>query len=197
MNHLDERFETLRVPKYNSGLAAGLCKLVATTSLRGVPKLLYATAPKVLGRKMQLFELDDERKLVLDPTDYFQCMMFYRWFAPEIIEICQRFVRQDDIVFDVGAQLGYFSQYMARLVTPRGQVFSFEPDPRAFARLSYALHQTDMFWVKAFPLAVSDRDDTIDFFCFSHTRMVNGSEKFPFEEPVSYRSSVGIIRRVG
>jgi FkbM family methyltransferase len=44
-------------------------------------------------------------------------------------------IRPGDIVFDIGAHMGYFSLLARHLVGPTGQVHSFEPAPRTFATL--------------------------------------------------------------
>jgi FkbM family methyltransferase len=44
-------------------------------------------------------------------------------------EAMQRWIRRGDIVFDVGANVGFFSLLAARLVGPGGRVVAFEPVP--------------------------------------------------------------------
>lgn len=56
-------------------------------------------------------------------------------FEPEKAAAIQRIVRRDDIVYDVGAHVGYFSVLMSALVGPCGRVIAFEPHPRSFAQL--------------------------------------------------------------
>src|SRR6185437_14898403 len=99
-----------------------LCRAVAGLKFRGIPRLLFATAPAILGTGPRMFDLHGGVKLLLDPSDYFQCMMFYGWFAPEILEVFRRFVRRGDVVVDVGAHLGFFSQHLAQLVGSGGRV---------------------------------------------------------------------------
>lgn len=48
--------------------------------------------------------------------------------------VCKRLLRKDDIVFDVGANVGYTSMYFSTLVYD-GLVVSLEPVPRSFALL--------------------------------------------------------------
>ena len=104
-----------------------------------MPRLLYATREWVLGKELGVFELENSIRMVLDPGDYFQCMMYYERFCPEILQVLQQFVRPGDTVLDIGAQLGYFSLHVARLVWSAGRVYCFEPDPRSFARLNQAI----------------------------------------------------------
>jgi len=48
-------------------------------------------------------------------------------YEPENTRAIQELVRPRDVVFDVGAHVGYFTVLMAERVGPQGQVVSFEP----------------------------------------------------------------------
>jgi FkbM family methyltransferase len=102
--------------------------------------------------------------MVLDPNDYFQCMMYYGRFCPEILQVLQQLVRPGDTVLDIGAQLGYFSLQVARLVSSNGRVYCFEPDPRSFARLERAIRLSRIDWIKSFQTALSAREGIMDFY---------------------------------
>ncbi len=48
---------------------------------------------------------------------------------PAVQRALPRLVRPGDVIYDVGAHLGFFSLVAARLAGPTGQVYSFEPHP--------------------------------------------------------------------
>lgn len=131
--------------------------------VRGIPRFLYTFNHLILGSREGLFKMVNGTSLVLDPRDYFQCMMYYGLYSPEISEVLSLVLRPGDQVLDIGAHIGYFSTHMARLVGPTGQVCSFEPDKRAADLLRRSLAANRMSWVKVFPLALSSEKGHIDF----------------------------------
>jgi FkbM family methyltransferase len=52
-------------------------------------------------------------------------------------------LKADDVFYDLGANIGLFSLIGARIVSPAGQVFSFEPDPENASRLRRNLAQNE------------------------------------------------------
>jgi len=70
-------------------------------------------------------------KLLIIPRD--RGIGFPLWvgheFEPETVKIFQKFISPGDIVFDVGANIGYFTMLASQLVGRRGRVVSFEPVP--------------------------------------------------------------------
>jgi len=74
--------------------------------------------------------------------------------------LLRRFLRPGDTFVDVGANLGLYSVLASRLVGPDGLVFSFEPDPKVYARLLFNLEANDCSNVRTFQLALSSLDET-------------------------------------
>lgn len=65
-----------------------------------------------------------------------------------------RKLREGDIVFDIGAHIGYFTELACDKVGPTGMVFAFEPDGRNFNVLVERLNPRGN--VKCFRAAVCD-----------------------------------------
>lgn len=63
---------------------------------------------------------------------------------PEVIAPIVNFVKPGDICIDAGANIGYHSLLMARLVGNDGQVLAFEPDPYCFGLLRDNLTLNDV-----------------------------------------------------
>ncbi len=80
-------------------------------------------------------------------------------------------VRPGMVVFDVGANVGFYTTLFARLVGPAGQVHAFEPDPLScgILRQRTARHAN----VETNPIAVGDHPGTITLFCNRSNRADN------------------------
>lgn len=80
-------------------------------------------------------------------------------FAERVFEM----VRPGDVVWDVGANVGFYSMRLFELVGSSGEVVAFEPNPACIARIrerSQAVHAKNIRLVEA---ALSDKDTTMDF----------------------------------
>jgi FkbM family methyltransferase len=90
--------------------------------------LLLGTKPKqVVSRGGIKFELDLNEGIDL-------ALFLFGSFQGHILRIAQRYLSEDAIVFDVGANCGAISLPMARVIT-RGCIYAFEPTEYAFAKL--------------------------------------------------------------
>jgi len=66
-------------------------------------------------------------------------------------------VKEGDTVIDIGANIGYFTTLLAKLVGPKGKVFAFEPDPRNFSLLQRTIERNGWSHVVAEQKAVSNK----------------------------------------
>jgi FkbM family methyltransferase len=61
-----------------------------------------------------------------------------RWlgtYEPELAEAVREFVRPGNIIYDVGANIGYVSMLLAHAARPNGKVFAFEALPANIERI--------------------------------------------------------------
>jgi FkbM family methyltransferase len=56
---------------------------------------------------------------------------------PDLQSALQLLTREGMVAYDIGANVGFFSVLIARLVGPAGQVYSFEPLPQNARQISY------------------------------------------------------------
>lgn len=72
------------------------------------------------------------------PWLYFQIMRFRKGAADEK-RLYLTLLRRGDVVFDVGANIGYFSDLFASIIGKKGQLFSFEPSPETVKKLKHSV----------------------------------------------------------
>lgn len=76
--------------------------------------------------------------------------------------VMRRFVTQDDVVFDIGAHLGFYTLLLSRLVGERGKVFAFEPNPELLPSLERTI--APLANVELLKVALSDREGEAGLF---------------------------------
>jgi len=78
----------------------------------------------------------DKSKFILSfPEDVgWQDIYFYRMFEKGTTGILRRILEENSIVFDIGANIGWYTILMAKICT-RGQCHAFEPVPFIFEKL--------------------------------------------------------------
>jgi len=74
-------------------------------------------------------------------------------FEPYTVRALRAAVEPGDTVFDVGANIGFFSTLLSRLVGPGGRVVSFEPEPENLGMLRANLDANVCFNVTVVPRA--------------------------------------------
>jgi FkbM family methyltransferase len=82
---------------------------------------------------------------------------------PVLQEALVQHLRPGSVLYDLGANVGFFTLLAARLVGPTGQVVAFEPDPRNARALRGNVALNGLGNVVVVEQGVSDRVDTAAF----------------------------------
>jgi FkbM family methyltransferase len=108
----------------------------------------------VLGQRMRL-HLDNnscERRLMVTP----------QFFDPEELAILRQCMRPDFQFVDLGANVGAYSVFVGTLAGPGARVLAVEPQEALLPRLRANIALNGL-GVKVAPVAVGDREGTIEF----------------------------------
>ncbi len=111
------------------------------------PLMRRLRPPAVQGNGMTIF---------LDPDDELHLSLNNGVYEPETAVFLSRFVQPGDTVFDIGANIGYFSLLLSRLAGPAGRLFAFEPAPGNYALLTKNLAANHCDNARAIAAAVAD-----------------------------------------
>lgn len=100
----------------------------------------------------------------VEPADLIQysVLLTGQWEPAETAALLDE-LRAGDVVYDIGANVGYFTLLAAQAVGPSGHVYSFEPNPPTLARLRRNVELNSLANVTVLPLALGDRDEEITF----------------------------------
>jgi FkbM family methyltransferase len=93
--------------------------------MNGSTPLQNKIAFKVNGREFS-FKMTYDADNACD-RDMIGCFQRDGICEPEVVCAMQRIVRERDTVIDGGANIGFFTVYLAQLVGPRGKVIAIEP----------------------------------------------------------------------
>ena len=89
---------------------------------------------------------------------------YYAYVVPRFweaeVEPITYLVHAGDSVIDLGANIGWYSAVLSRLVGERGKVYAVEPIPETFSLLSSVIKKLRLTNVEFFNCAVSDKDGT-------------------------------------
>ena len=96
-----------------------------------------------------------------------------KWFEhrkagyEELISAITPYVKQDSVIFDIGANVGYFSYLLAEKIDFEGSLYLFEPLPN-LANLCEETFQGAPYEAKVFNYGLSDEDSEQDIFVASN-----------------------------
>lgn len=83
--------------------------------------------------------------------------VFFGMVEPQQTKMFLNIVQPGHVVFDVGANVGYYTALSSKLAGPSGAVFAFEPFPRNIAYLWSHVQLNHLTNVHIVPAACSDR----------------------------------------
>ena len=135
------------IKNFSHGKGYGKKNKVINLTVRGIESSLKTDYAEVWAGKM-----------FLHPNDAFR-LSIYGIHGTHDFKIIKNNVKDGDNVIDLGANIGYFTLILAKLVGPTGKVFAFEPDPRNLALLKKNVEYNNYKNVIIVPKAVSNVND--------------------------------------
>jgi FkbM family methyltransferase len=83
-------------------------------------------------------------------------------YEPEAVQLFRSLLKPGMTVWNVGANIGYYTVLAAEAVSPTGRVFALEPDPRDVEIINRNLRARGLQNVVVAQVAVSDHDGEVD-----------------------------------
>ncbi len=147
-------------------------KISPTPNLRLAPfknwSRYYGITPNSMIEKIRLWEykgltepkvmpwIEGLQITIYPGNEIHEALYLSGQYEPNTMVVLQKLLSPGDIFFDVGANIGCFSLYAARIVGAKGHVFAFEPSYREYNRLVENVLLNDITNVTTINVAVSD-----------------------------------------
>lgn len=124
----------------------------------------YQDIIEIQGSKMYINIKDRDPNM----RKTFQAYALNRIHEETTTRLFKQTVKKDDIVFDLGANIGYFTLLAAKLTGKEGRVYSFEPEPKNYNYLLKNIKLNNYDNVLATQKAVSDKNGRTKLYICEH-----------------------------
>jgi FkbM family methyltransferase len=108
--------------------------LISTIPFKGRYRLADKAGALLAGDLHEAVDING-LKVELDHNVLTHRMMYYGLYEENVVNYLKRTIRAGDVVFDPGANIGYFAAVCLGLVGEKGHVYSFEPSNAAYAHI--------------------------------------------------------------
>lgn len=149
------------MPRYT-----GLFLLRAITKkgyrLRGFARICEWIRRFYIRRPIDVWVTDFDRDIMInvDLSGHIGSHIFWRGYhSRDELIVLERFLGQEHVFLDVGANLGEFTLFAAKRVRS-GRIYAFEPVQGLIAKLSVNVQKNQFYNVRLINLALSDREGT-------------------------------------
>lgn len=115
-------------------LRQALRSLTSTVPFKGRYRLADKAGHWLAGDLHEVVSINGIR-VELDHNVLTHRMMYYGLYEENVVNFLKRDIRPGDVVFDPGANIGYFAAVCVGLVGDHGHVYSFEPSNAAHAHI--------------------------------------------------------------
>lgn len=110
-----------------------------------------------------LFQLNSNTLINLYKDSFLSRLIYDRSFEESELNFVRRFLKEDDVFFDIGANIGLFSLIASDLVGKKGEIYSFEPTPETFRRLTENIQSNAFENIRPIQLGLSDSQGDMFF----------------------------------
>ena len=113
--------------------------------------------------------------------------LIYRNVEPHLQQILRKYINKGDTVFDIGANIGYVSTAMSKLVGEEGKVFAFEAIPMTAAAFTKNIKLNNCTNIQLIQKALADTVGKVIF------RIPNGGKNHSMASMMWYKSEKDTI----
>lgn len=142
------------------------------TGLGKIPPIywIYSSLFKLLRPSENVVEIEGSKiysstsDLPVSYNRMFQAYIVKEGWEPETTRLFKRLAKADDVIVDIGANIGYYTLLSSKIVGSNGKVYAFEPDPLNYKVLTENIKLNELTNVVFEQKAVSDKNGQIELY---------------------------------
>lgn len=139
--------------------------------------LVRSNTVVAVGRLLRSISSSDHveiegRKMFVHGNDGLALSLF-KVYEPAQTQVVKKYVKEGNVVVDIGAHVGYYTLLFAQLVGQKGKVYAFEPDPVNFELLKKSVEVNGYQNVTIIQKAVSDKNSKVKLYLGDNNRAIN------------------------
>ncbi len=152
-------------------------------------------------KKVKQFQVGKERmSLIIDSKAEFSRGKSYNTKEPGTLKWIENNFVPSDVIYDIGANIGQYSLYPAKLLKGSCKIYAFEPEALNFAKLNLNIKENNFSEVIiAYPIALTDKNQLNNFniqeFGYGEAKNAFGITKDNLDKdftPVHIQGSIGL-----
>lgn len=176
-------------------IAARFLQLYMQTGWRGQTRAYFYLAKKMKSLHSVPIRIGKWSPIYMDLRDGVENWLKGTPFESSPWEVAEqnlmgKVVRTDDVVFDIGANIGLHTMLLSNLVGNNGQIFAFEPNPKLFPNLSRTV--ANLGNVKLFNIALSDETGEAVLFVPEDQMMTSLADWTSADNLAEWRKELGM-----
>jgi len=148
-----------------------LAKKIIPKSIRKIINKKQSNVKKYLNSqkifyltKMGPIEVHGNKMYLQNKSYQSDCLLNRGFFERLGTKLVLDKIKKEEVVIDLGANIGYYTLLFAKIVGNKGKVFAFEPDPDNFKFLKKNVDKNNFMNVQLEQKAVSNTNGTIKLF---------------------------------
>jgi len=149
---------------------------------RGLKYFLKAATSLGIANKTYKKRLNRRFYMLLNPTEHIQQQLFwYGYYEKELADLLKRIVKPNDVFIDIGANIGYFSLFVASNF-PSAKIIAFEPVTGLYQELNNNVALNNMENITTVNIAVGEINEEKELFVSAANNLGMSS----FQQPENY-----------
>ncbi|MBS3100842.1 FkbM family methyltransferase [Candidatus Woesearchaeota archaeon] len=139
---------------------------IVSLASSGMAKKIVSFINKHFSPEKDIMVKVGMHKMYASTLDRIFALLLWKFSALEAFEtkLLGKIVKKGMVVYDIGANVGYYTLIFAHLVGRKGRVYAFEPEPENYRLLLKNIRASNCRNVIAIKKAVSDKSGKVKFF---------------------------------